>query len=1184
MARKRIMASALVAAMLVTSSPATLAVGQKVTKPPAPTATVSFTQFRDVGSHWAKDSLQWGVQNGVITGTSETTISPDGMVSRAQLAAMITRAFGATKEANIGMFIDVDKDAWYYSAIARAVQMGCFSGFGNAASPERNVTRQEVAVMLVKAAGYPLVNEGALNKFKDVGQVDTWARPYMATAIHHGLLTGYSDGRCAPRDMITRAQFVTMLKRLAIGYMTPTATYTEKTVNGSLMVGIGGISLDNMTINGNLFLSDGVGQGDITLNGTTVTGSVIVRGTGPNTLKISGGSNIGEAIFVNPNNAVRMVVDERSTVKKTLVSDAVGDVTLTGNIGDLTVSTGKAPVKLLEASAGDVLLTSRFAEVNIDTKSKVDTIAVGKDAAASKVVMGGKASSMNIAAPEVDVSVKGTLDTLTYSSDGRDSVLSLDKGCKIKELHLDADKLDLSVSGDFSLISLAGEDCSVKFTSGATVARLDIEGDGSEVDVASGAYVKRVYIDADDIDVSGKGSVDKIQVDGGDYIAVSVPKASIYNKNGKHVTVGKITVGRGNTVTVSASGNSTEEQDKVETPTPSPTPTPTPPVPPVITPPTTPPPVPPVAVPSKIMNVSTATNASPSDFGFSGVYSAESFGSGFSISSELEGSSPAYVLRGTVKYMENFQGWGASGYYYPVVLDTEFFDAQKVSVMINDRAFGNELVSAGSSLFGKLIAYIPVQPDRLGEKIQLVFDADGESGKQWDPTTVYFNVSSLAFSGGDAHIQVYKSTVGAPGLDGAEAAAVSNLQVNDKSTHVEMSGALTTKSLLETKNTYGRFGYWVGVSIPAPGNASFASVKITTPGVKTPEESTLPVQSTDAGPRVILYFNAKAKSAGTSVTTEVVWNDTTQEPLPDVQKLIGTWNIANCKLAGEPGTVPPEMESPVVSGLTVALASDLDIAQYGKVTDYIAGGKMFENSVSGALLPAVSGKPEPVVEGKYYLPIKVTGEFAAAATIIDDRGNTLGTVNDTGSQSAILMAEVVAYRSAADVRLEVKAEGYATVKQVLDLSSVSAGPAHILFSEEAPPDNVSGKPVTYWVEDFEVQPGFSYVDLYGTCKKVTASEAGLEGTSAWAFPLTIEVAYNSSSDWQLVISASPLSKTITVEHDEFVSGKTTVLLPIGVDSTTAGIIRLQVLDSEGEAIANATVYTSNLELEGYGVE
>ncbi len=82
------------------------------------------TDYGDAYGHWAYEALTWAVDNGVMVGTSEDKLNPDGHLTRAQMAAMIDRLFGTYKSADISRYTDVTRGSWYYDYIAQAVNMG----------------------------------------------------------------------------------------------------------------------------------------------------------------------------------------------------------------------------------------------------------------------------------------------------------------------------------------------------------------------------------------------------------------------------------------------------------------------------------------------------------------------------------------------------------------------------------------------------------------------------------------------------------------------------------------------------------------------------------------------------------------------------------------------------------------------------------------------------------------------------------------------------------------------------------------------------------------------------------------------------------------------------------------------------------------------------------------------------
>ena len=88
-------------------------------------------------------SLLLAVDNGVLVGTSEDKLNPDGYLTREQMAAMIDRLFGTYKSADISRFTDVPCGSWHHDYIAQMVHMGTFAGYSSSRmGPNENITRR----------------------------------------------------------------------------------------------------------------------------------------------------------------------------------------------------------------------------------------------------------------------------------------------------------------------------------------------------------------------------------------------------------------------------------------------------------------------------------------------------------------------------------------------------------------------------------------------------------------------------------------------------------------------------------------------------------------------------------------------------------------------------------------------------------------------------------------------------------------------------------------------------------------------------------------------------------------------------------------------------------------------------------------------------------------------------------
>lgn len=103
----------------------------------------------------------------MMVGTSEDKLSPDGYLTRAQMAAMIDRLFGTYKSADISRYTDVSRGGWYYDYIAQAVNMGTFAGYSSSRmEPDNAITREQAIVVLARTVCLPSASSSVLSRFE----------------------------------------------------------------------------------------------------------------------------------------------------------------------------------------------------------------------------------------------------------------------------------------------------------------------------------------------------------------------------------------------------------------------------------------------------------------------------------------------------------------------------------------------------------------------------------------------------------------------------------------------------------------------------------------------------------------------------------------------------------------------------------------------------------------------------------------------------------------------------------------------------------------------------------------------------------------------------------------------------------------------------------------------------------
>ena len=109
--------------------------------------------FTDVPADaYYADAVRWAVSKGITSGTSATTFAPDMTVTRAQTVTFLYRAAG-TPAVSGGSFADVDANAYYADAVAWAVAEGITSGTSATTfSPDAACTRGQIVTFLYRDA------------------------------------------------------------------------------------------------------------------------------------------------------------------------------------------------------------------------------------------------------------------------------------------------------------------------------------------------------------------------------------------------------------------------------------------------------------------------------------------------------------------------------------------------------------------------------------------------------------------------------------------------------------------------------------------------------------------------------------------------------------------------------------------------------------------------------------------------------------------------------------------------------------------------------------------------------------------------------------------------------------------------------------------------------------------------
>lgn len=374
----------------------------------AETGTPTGAAYSDTANHWAAPQIEKWSDLAILQGY-EGKFRPDAPITRGEMAVIIDRIIHY-QTASANTFSDLGQ-AFYTNAVLKASAAGVMSGYAGKVRPTDNITREEAVTMLGRALGIMESMTGAV--FTDTNSISAYAKGFVNAMSTRGFVAGY-DGKFNPQAPITRAEVVKILDNAVTGFYSAAGEYSQN-ASGIVIVNESDVVLKNMTVTGDLIISEGVGDGDVTLDNVTVTGNTIVRGGGANSINITGNSNISAIIIEKKDDGkVRVVTADGVVIPAVVINDGKDDVILDGSFTNVTVNTDVNVIIAENTVIATLTINSTAAVTNNGT---VTTAVVN----ANGVILGGNAPQTVIvgsAATVVPVDENGNPLGKTTASSG----------------------------------------------------------------------------------------------------------------------------------------------------------------------------------------------------------------------------------------------------------------------------------------------------------------------------------------------------------------------------------------------------------------------------------------------------------------------------------------------------------------------------------------------------------------------------------------------------------------------------------------------------------------------------------------------------------------------------------------------------------------------------------------------
>lgn len=178
-------------------------------------ASAASSGYSDIPSgHWSEESVRRATQLGLFEGTGDGKFGRGQPITRAAFVTAMVRLFGWEEVTPAkASYTDVTSNRWFYTAIETARANGAFASTSGAFHPTANITREEMAVMLIRSLDYASL-AGTAGSYSSPFTDVTTNKGFITLAYDLGIVDGVGNGKFAPDSTATREQAAAMLVRL----------------------------------------------------------------------------------------------------------------------------------------------------------------------------------------------------------------------------------------------------------------------------------------------------------------------------------------------------------------------------------------------------------------------------------------------------------------------------------------------------------------------------------------------------------------------------------------------------------------------------------------------------------------------------------------------------------------------------------------------------------------------------------------------------------------------------------------------------------------------------------------------------------------------------------------------------------------------------------------------------------
>lgn len=191
--------------------------------------TAFAAQYPDVtDEHWAKPYIDRWSDSGILKGYPDGKFHPDDPVTRGQLSAILYSILGVEPVEGYS-YPDLAKTAWYYDAVTAMNYYHVALNTDLSMKPDQPLSREEAIYMIASGFRRADLSRDRMRYSgkapSDYAQVSDQFTEAVNTMLRLGHVRGGADGRLMPKDVVTRAQVITIINSMFDLYVTQPGTY-----------------------------------------------------------------------------------------------------------------------------------------------------------------------------------------------------------------------------------------------------------------------------------------------------------------------------------------------------------------------------------------------------------------------------------------------------------------------------------------------------------------------------------------------------------------------------------------------------------------------------------------------------------------------------------------------------------------------------------------------------------------------------------------------------------------------------------------------------------------------------------------------------------------------------------------------------------------------------------------------